>query len=1371
MSSLVKCSALVGALALLIASASSQVSAATFTVNSTADTVDVLPGNGVCADSLGNCTLRAALLEGNSLFQNFTITFSVTGTINLTGGLPSLMNVTINGPGSSLLTIRRDTGGDYNIFTNNGTVVSISGLTVTNGRTLDGIPGSDFFQSGLPGGGIFNNGVMTLTDVVVTGNRTGNGGTVGTSTGGFGGSGGGIVSTGTLTMINCIVSNNLTGNGAAGAHGGSGGAGGGISASGTVTIINSVITANNTGAGAVGSNAGASGGNGGVGGGISIQNGTAMLSNVIISGNHTGNGGGESGSGGHGGGIFFVDTTATLTNSTVSNNTTGNASPGFVGQGGFGGGIFKSGLMLSIIGSTISGNATGTSGPNGGSVGGGIDNSSGPMNMTNSTVSGNTTSSDGGTGAGIWNANASMLLANCTIAFNHSQAPFGGPGIHHFNESSTVTLRNTIVTGNTRGGVANSPDLEGTYNSEGHNIVRNADGASGFTAPGDQVGTTASPLNPQLGLLADNGGPTQTHALLVGSPALDAGNNALAKDASNNTLITDQRGAGRFANASGGGPPATVDIGAFEFHPFLEDVSNKTTNEDTTLLVPFNIGDGASISSVTALSDNQTLVPNANLSVSGSTPMRTLQIIPAANLFGTANITITVNESGGGVRNDSFMLTVVSVNDAPTFTKGPDQTVNEDAGSQNITNWATNISPGPNESGQSIFFQITGNTNPSLFSVSPVVTAGGNLTYTPALNANGTATITLVLHDEGDTANGGQNVSPPQTFVINVIAVNDPPVANNQSVTTPEDIARFITLTASDVDFNPLTFTIVSGPSHGTLSGSGAFRTYAPQANFNGSDSFTFKVNDGQVDSAEATISITVTAVNDAPVNTVPGSQPTNNNNVVVFSPTNFNAITVADVDAGNDPVLVTLTVTNGTLTLGGTTGLTFNTGDGTEDASMTYTGTINAINTAWNGLTFKPNVGFSGNASLHVTVNDQGHNGCCVALSDTKLITLIVSSGGLLQFSSSSFAANERDGFKNITVTRTGNTTQAVTVSFGTFSQTASDRSDFTQAVGTLRFAPGETVKSFPVLISLDSFIEGTESAGITRFNPTGGAVLGPPAIAFLQISDAVPNPATNPIDEAQNFVRQHYHDFLSREPDDAGLDFWTREITDCGTDQACIEVKRINVSAAFYLSIEFQEIGFFVYRMYKAAYGDTTSPNVSIPVPIIRLHEFIPDAQRIGEGVRVGIGDWELLLENNKRAYANDFVQTQRFLSSYPLTMTPAQFVDQLNLRSGSVLSSAERDQLIAELAAASDVTQGRASVLRKVADDADLRLQETNRAFVLMQYYGYLRRNPDDPTDFRGWEFWLNKLNQFNGNFIQAEMVKAFIVSLEYRQRFGQ
>jgi Galactose oxidase, central domain/Kelch motif len=264
----------------------------------------------------------------------------------------------------------------------------------------------------------------------------------------------------------------------------------------------------------------------------------------------------------------------------------------------------------------------------------------------------------------------------------------------------------------------------------------------------------------------------------------------------------------------------------------------------------------------------------------------------------------------------------------------------------------------------------------------------------------------------------------------------------------------------------------------------------------------------------------------------------------------------------------------------------------------------------------------------------------------------------------------------------------------------------------------------------------------------------------------------STNPIDDPQFFVRQHYIDFLLREPDPSGLAFWTNEVTSCVGDSQCVETKRINVSAAFFLSIEFQETGYLVYRIYKAAYGETSSPNVIIPVPIIRLHEFLTDAQRMGQGVQVGIDDWREQLEANKNSYAREFVTRQRFLTAYPLTMSAVQFVDELNRNAGDVLSSAERDDLIVELNAATDVTVRRATVLLRLAENGELRQREKNRAFVLMQYFGYLRRNPDGPpdSDFRGWEFWLNKLNEFNGNFIDAEMVKAFLVSSEYRKRFG-
>jgi hypothetical protein len=161
----------------------------------------------------------------------------------------------------------------------------------------------------------------------------------------------------------------------------------------------------------------------------------------------------------------------------------------------------------------------------------------------------------------------------------------------------------------------------------------------------------------------------------------------------------------------------------------------------------------------------------------------------------------------------------------------------------------------------------------------------------------------------------------------------------------------------------------------------------------------------------------------------------------------------------------------------------------------------------------------------------------------------------------------------------------------------------------------------------------------------------------------------------------------------------------------------------------------------------------------------------KEIGQSVVVGQPGWEQVIENNKRAFTEEFVQRSRFATAYPIAMTPLQFVDTLNANAGNPLSAPERDQLAGELASGAKT---RAQVLRAVAEDPDLYSAEFNRAFVLMQYFGYLQRNPDDfpePTrDFQGFNFWLSKLNAFNGNFVSAELVKAFISSSEYRARFG-
>jgi hypothetical protein len=267
-------------------------------------------------------------------------------------------------------------------------------------------------------------------------------------------------------------------------------------------------------------------------------------------------------------------------------------------------------------------------------------------------------------------------------------------------------------------------------------------------------------------------------------------------------------------------------------------------------------------------------------------------------------------------------------------------------------------------------------------------------------------------------------------------------------------------------------------------------------------------------------------------------------------------------------------------------------------------------------------------------------------------------------------------------------------------------------------------------------------------------------------------PLPA-NKIDDPQFFVSQHYRDFLNREPDASGLAFWVNEITSCGTDAQCIQVKHVNVSAAFFLSIEFQETGYLVYRFYKVAYGNLPGT----PVPL-RFNEFLPDTQTIGQDVVVGSPNWQTKLEANKQAYAAAFGGRSSVTSVLPISLTPTQFVDAL-YANGAVASppSAERTAAINEFSGAANSadTAARGRALRRVAENSTLGQQELNRAFVLMQYFGYLRRNPNDPPEaglnFDGYNFWLNKLNQFNGDYVAAEMVKAFITSGEYRQRFVQ
>ncbi|MDX6501475.1 MAG: aqualysin 1 [Blastocatellia bacterium] len=365
-----------------------------------------------------------------------------------------------------------------------------------------------------------------------------------------------------------------------------------------------------------------------------------------------------------------------------------------------------------------------------------------------------------------------------------------------------------------------------------------------------------------------------------------------------------------------------------------------------------------------------------------------------------------------------------------------------------------------------------------------------------------------------------------------------------------------------------------------------------------------------------------------------------------------------------------------------------------------------------------------------------------------------------IIFFSSANYAVNESGSSISITVNRSGNDLPPVTVDYTATDGSATQKADYTLALGTLSFGAGETSKTFPVFITDDGYVEGNETVNLTLSNPTGGASLGVPNKAVLTITSN-DSTTSQPIDGAQFFVKEQYRDFLNRDPDQGGWDFWTNQITSCGGDAQCIEIKRINVSAAFFLSIEFQQTGYLSYRFYNAA--------LNRPNGLPRYLELMRDTQAVGRGVVVGASGWEAQLEANKVAYANSFVSRSEFTTLYSTSLTPAQFVDALYAHAGITPSSSERQAAIDEF---NNPTGARGRVLRRVADNQTFYDRETNRAFVLMEYFGYLRRNPDDPPDnnLGGYNFWLDKLNQFNGNFVDAEMVKAFITSAEYRQRFG-
>jgi hypothetical protein len=362
----------------------------------------------------------------------------------------------------------------------------------------------------------------------------------------------------------------------------------------------------------------------------------------------------------------------------------------------------------------------------------------------------------------------------------------------------------------------------------------------------------------------------------------------------------------------------------------------------------------------------------------------------------------------------------------------------------------------------------------------------------------------------------------------------------------------------------------------------------------------------------------------------------------------------------------------------------------------------------------------------------------------------------GTFQFDAAGYSVNEGERAITFNVIRTGDLSGAAAVELATLDDSAEQKSDYIIARRTLKFAPGETSQSVKILIVDDAYVDPAETFKVLLFDARAGFLPGSPNPVAVTIIDNDPItvlPLPNPIDDPQFFVREQYYDFLNREPDPSGFSFWINQITSCGTDAQCIERKRINVSAAFFLSIEFQQTGMEAYLTQRAIAGLGY---------VDRYEAFMHDIQALQKDFIFGQPGSEAQLEANKVAFFNDYVARPAFVHDFG-GLTNEQYVDTLIFNTRVTFTAAQRDAFVTGL---NNLTETRATVLRKIVEYPPFRQFELNRAFVTMEYFGYLRRAPD----FLGFQFWLDKLNSFNGDFVRAEMVKAFIRSTEYRRRFG-
>lgn len=355
------------------------------------------------------------------------------------------------------------------------------------------------------------------------------------------------------------------------------------------------------------------------------------------------------------------------------------------------------------------------------------------------------------------------------------------------------------------------------------------------------------------------------------------------------------------------------------------------------------------------------------------------------------------------------------------------------------------------------------------------------------------------------------------------------------------------------------------------------------------------------------------------------------------------------------------------------------------------------------------------------------------------------------VQFTGPSFSTIKVAGNTPILVSRLGDLSQKATVDFATSDGTASQRNKYTAAAGTLTFAPGQSAVDFDILITDDLYHDGDQTVNITLSDPVG-AQLGAQSTTVLTIVDTFTTPATtNPADSTNFFVIQQYADFLSRTADSAGLSFWANSIDSCGADPECLHNRRVAVADAFFFEKEFHDTAAYVYLIHKASFG--TIPKYS---------QFITDRARVTASAS---------LDERQTNFAVAFTTRAAFIERYPLLLSGPEFVDSILenvLVSTGVDLSTERDNLLAAYNSGSDQAHGRGAVLKRIAQRQTFIDGQYNESFVVSQYFGYLRRDPDAD----GLAFWLGRVNAgpLRDQGIQQAMACSFITSNEYQTRFS-